>query len=59
MFYIFGDCELDTDLYILRRAGQVVHLSPKVFQVLTYLLEHRDRVIDKDELCAQVWPGGG
>lgn len=56
MIYAFGDCELDTDLYILRRAGQVVRLSPKVFQVLIYLLEHRDRIIDKDELCAQVWP---
>ena len=56
MIYAFGDCELDTDLYVLRRADQVVHLSPKVFQVLMYLLEHRDRVIDKDELCEQVWP---
>src|SRR5262245_34224272 len=56
MLYTFGDCELDTDLYILRRADQVMHLSPKVFQMLMYLLEHRDRVIDKDELCAQVWP---
>ena len=56
MLYTFGDCELDTDLYILRRADQVLHLSPKVFQVLIYLLEHRDRVIDKDELCAQMWP---
>ena len=56
MLYTFGDCELDTDLYILRRADQAAHLSPKVFQVLMYLLEHRDRVIDKDELCEQVWP---
>src|SRR5262245_6245514 len=56
MIYAFGDCELDTDLYVLRRADQVVHLPPKVFQVLMYLLEHRDRVVDKDELCEQVWP---
>jgi class 3 adenylate cyclase len=56
MIYAFGDCELDIDLYVLRRADQVVHLSPKVFQVLMYLLEHRDRVVDKDELCEQVWP---
>jgi class 3 adenylate cyclase/tetratricopeptide (TPR) repeat protein len=26
-----------------------------VFQVLTYLLTHRDRVIPKQELCEQVW----
>src|SRR2546427_12440520 len=56
MIYAFGNCELDTDLYVLHRANQVVHLSPEVFQVLIYLLEHRDRVIDKDKLCEQVWP---
>ena len=22
-----------------------------------YLLEHRDRVVSREELCAQVWPG--
>ena len=31
-------------------------LRPKVFQVLHYLLRHRDRVISKQELREQVWP---
>jgi class 3 adenylate cyclase len=56
MIYAFGDCELDTRLYILRRADQVVRLRPKVFQMLRYLMEHRDRVVNKDELYQQVWP---
>src|SRR5262249_40339062 len=56
MIYAFGDCELDTQLYVLHRANQHIRLRPKVFQVLYYLLEHRDRVIAKDELCAQLWP---
>ena len=56
MIYTFGDFELDTCLYSLYHAGQPIHLRPKVFQVLTYLLHHRDRVVSKQELCEQVWP---
>src|SRR5882672_11311146 len=55
MRYLFADCLLDTQCYLLRRAGQSIRLRPKVFQVLTYLLTHRDRVIPKQELCEQVW----
>ncbi len=56
MIYAFSDCELDTQLYILRRAGQPVRVRPKVFEVLCYLIEHRERVLSKDELCEAVWP---
>lgn len=55
MIYVFADCELDTDLYTLHRAGQPVRLRPKVYQVLTYLLMHHTRVVSKQELCEQVW----
>jgi TolB-like protein/DNA-binding winged helix-turn-helix (wHTH) protein len=57
MNYVFGDCELDTSLYTLRRAGQTIRLRPKVFRVCLYLLEHRDRVVSREELCTQVWSG--
>jgi predicted ATPase/DNA-binding winged helix-turn-helix (wHTH) protein len=56
MFYTFGDCTLDTQLYTVQRAQQSIRLRPKVFQVLLYLLEHRHRVVPKDELVASVWP---
>ena len=56
MLYTFGECELDTQLHVLSRAGQSVKLRPKAFEVLVYLLEHRDRIVTKHELCAQVWP---
>src|SRR5262249_29679479 len=56
MVYTFSDCELDTQRFTLHRAGQTRHLRLKVFQVLLYLLEHRERVVDKQELCEQVWP---
>ena len=57
MIYRFADCALDTQLHILHRAGQSTRLAPKVFEVLCYLLEHRDRVVSKQELCDQVWEG--
>jgi TolB-like protein/DNA-binding winged helix-turn-helix (wHTH) protein/Tfp pilus assembly protein PilF len=57
MMYRFGECELDTSLYTLQRGGQSIRLRPKVFRVCLYLLEHRDRVVTREELCAQVWPG--
>src|SRR5262244_4183663 len=57
MLYRFADCTLDTQLYTLERAGQTTRLAPKVFEVLCYLLEHRDRVVSKQELCEQVWEG--
>jgi TolB-like protein/DNA-binding winged helix-turn-helix (wHTH) protein/Tfp pilus assembly protein PilF len=56
MIYRFGDCELDTSLYTLQRGGKTTRLRPKVFRVCLCLLEHRDRVVTREELCAQVWP---
>jgi TolB-like protein/DNA-binding winged helix-turn-helix (wHTH) protein len=57
MIYHFGECELDTQLYSLQRGGQTIRLRPKVFRMCLYLLEHRDRVVSREELCAQLWPG--
>lgn len=57
MRYVFGDYELDEQLYELRRAGEAVELERKVYDVLTYLIQHRDRLVTKDELLDQLWPG--
>lgn len=55
MLYHFADCVLDTQRYILCRAGRRTRLRPKVFQMLMYFLTHGDRVVSKQELCEQVW----
>jgi DNA-binding winged helix-turn-helix (wHTH) protein len=55
MVYTFNGCELNTALHTLRRADCTMQLSPKVFHVLLYLLEHRHRVVSKQELCEHVW----
>jgi predicted ATPase/DNA-binding winged helix-turn-helix (wHTH) protein len=56
MPYVFGEYTLDTQRYELRREGSRLPLRPKVFQVLTYLIEQRHRVVTRDELLAEVWP---
>jgi TolB-like protein len=53
----FADLELDTALFQVRRNQQVLAVQPQVFDVLLYLLKHRDRVVSKDELLEQVWQG--
>jgi DNA-binding winged helix-turn-helix (wHTH) protein len=55
--YVFGTYELDTQRYELRRAGEPLPLEPKVFDVLTYLVQHCDRLVSKDELLEHVWCG--
>ncbi len=53
----FDEFELDPDLLELRRAGRPVAMQPRVFQLLTYLVTRRDRVVRKEELLAEVWRG--
>jgi DNA-binding winged helix-turn-helix (wHTH) protein/predicted ATPase len=57
MIYAFEEYELDVPRYELRYAGKLVKLEPQVFNVLAYLIDHRDRVVTKDELLEQLWPG--
>jgi DNA-binding winged helix-turn-helix (wHTH) protein len=54
--HAFGDFELDERLYELRRGQMPVPIEPKVFDVLVYLLHHRDRVVPKHELLRELWP---
>ncbi len=56
MLYRFATCELDEQLYQLRRAGKSVEIEPRVFDVLAYLLHNRARVVSKDELLEKLWP---
>lgn len=57
MIFTFGSCVLDDARYELRREHEVVHVEPQVFDVLLYLVRHRDRVVTKDELLSEIWGG--
>jgi pimeloyl-ACP methyl ester carboxylesterase len=49
--------ELDEGLFDLRRDGASISLEPQAFDVLLYLIRHRDRVVAKEELMDEVWGG--
>lgn len=53
----FGTFELDPSRRDLRLDKQEVLLQPRVFDLLCYLVEHRDRVVSKEELLDTLWPG--
>jgi class 3 adenylate cyclase/DNA-binding winged helix-turn-helix (wHTH) protein/tetratricopeptide (TPR) repeat protein len=57
MPYSFGAYRFDPARYELAHAGMPVPLRPKGCELLAYLLTHRDRVVSKEELLTQLWPG--
>ena len=56
MQYVFGAYTLDVQRDELRAAEGVVRLDRQVFAVLAYLVQHRDRVVRRQELFEQLWP---
>ncbi|RYZ05627.1 MAG: hypothetical protein EOO73_19240 [Myxococcales bacterium] len=57
MSFSFGRYELDERARTLRLGGREQTLQPLVFDLLVYLVEHRERVVPKDELLGQLWNG--
>ena len=55
MIYRFSPFELDLDKVELRADGEFVALEPQVFALLAFLVEHRDRLVSKDEIFEKVW----
>ena len=55
MRFSFGDVLLDTDRFLLERAGEPVHVQPQVFDVLSHLVLNRERVVPKTELLDAIW----
>ena len=57
MAVAFAGMELDAARFELRRNGTPVPMEPQAFDVLVYLVQHRDRVVAKEELMDQIWGG--
>ena len=52
----FDEFELNPGSRKLLRGGSEIPLTPKAFDTLCYLVEHRERVVTKEELRAHLWP---
>ncbi|WP_407068105.1 winged helix-turn-helix domain-containing protein [Methylobacterium crusticola] len=57
MLYRFEKYVLDTDRRELRLGADLVALPPQAFDIIVYLIRHRERVVSKDDLIAAVWGG--
>jgi DNA-binding winged helix-turn-helix (wHTH) protein len=53
----FGPFIVDAQTRQLARGSQVLHLSPKAFDLLLLLLERRPAVVQKGEIASRIWPG--
>ena len=51
----FADLELDEATHEVRRAGQLLDLSPTEFLLIRYLLINADRVVSKSQILDHVW----
>lgn len=56
LYYEFGAFRLDATQRLLLRDGEIVPLTPKVFEILLVLVENGGRVVEKDDLMKRVWP---
>jgi DNA-binding winged helix-turn-helix (wHTH) protein len=53
--YRFDDFTLEPAAMRLSRGGEELALEPKSFRLLQFLIEHRDRVLGKEEIFRVVW----
>jgi DNA-binding winged helix-turn-helix (wHTH) protein/Tol biopolymer transport system component len=51
----FGPFTLDLEARKLRRGDEPIPLPSRALGALAYLIEHRDRLVDREEIIAAVW----
>lgn len=52
---VTDDLAFDPDAFELRRNGQLVEIEPQALTVAAYLIEHRHRLVPKEELLDEIW----
>ncbi len=56
MTYRFGPYTLDPAAYRLMRDADVIQLSPKIIDLLLYLVARQPALVSKDDLFKALWP---
>jgi len=57
MHFRFGDFEADRIAYRVTRGGEALDLTPKLLDLLFFLLDRAGQLVTKEELLDGVWPG--
>jgi DNA-binding winged helix-turn-helix (wHTH) protein/alpha-beta hydrolase superfamily lysophospholipase len=55
MIYRFGEAELNCDTFELLVRGERVPVEPQVFEVIRFLIEHRERMCTRTEILDAIW----
>jgi len=50
-----GSVEIDFKSYTARRGDSALTMTPKEFEVLKFLWQHRNHVVSRDQLLTDVW----
>lgn len=53
--YALGPVEIDTVSHKVKRAGELVHLTPKEFDLVALLARHAGRVLTHRHILTEVW----
>ncbi|MEZ5816601.1 MAG: response regulator transcription factor [Hyphomicrobiaceae bacterium] len=53
--HALGDIKIDSGSHRVTRGGQVVHLTPKEFELLALLARHADRVLTHRQILEKIW----
>lgn len=51
----FDDVEMDFERAEVHKAGQPVNMAAKELQLISYLVQNRDRVVPREEILRKVW----
>lgn len=51
----YADLEIDLNQKKFKRAGQEIHLTPKEFNLMQYMMENPERVLSRAEISEKVW----
>jgi pimeloyl-ACP methyl ester carboxylesterase len=57
VIYAFDRFQVDTTAFEVTRDAERLTAQPQVIELLIFLLQHRDRVVSRDEIFDEVWNG--
>jgi two-component system alkaline phosphatase synthesis response regulator PhoP len=55
----FADVAIDFERAEVRKSGERLNLAAKEIQLLRYLIDHRERVVTRDEVLQKIWEYNG
>jgi DNA-binding response OmpR family regulator len=53
--YRIDDIEIDFEKCLAARNGVPVELTPREFEILHYLIQHRTQVVSRDQILEKIW----